>query len=246
MMRVLAAALVVVLCAAAAGCGANRAGEPQAPKEWSAPTGGAATTSAESTPAEQVPPLPVGNVLSNSGFEAGLAGWEVWDQRPERSPGNNVIETARWEERGGQVLHITRTSERDGGASGVIQRPGIDVAGARSVVVKYLAYVNYEEGGNVGGGDPRWFPEGAAQVRVYYTAADGSKQEWYHGICIAPMENYDREHFTVTEDNVWTPYESPNLMELTPPPVRIDEIRFYGFGWGFDAMMDDCFLIVER
>ncbi|MDI6842909.1 MAG: hypothetical protein QMC94_00705 [Anaerosomatales bacterium] len=238
--RSLAATLGIVLLLAAAGCGLKTPGElppsgEQQPSE-----------SQQSTNAGEVPRPESGNVLVNSGFEQGLEGWEVWDQRPKRSPGENVIETASWQERGGQVLHITRTSLRDGGASGVIQRPGIDVNTATSVKVSYVAYVNYEEGGNVGGGDPRWFPEGAAQVRVYYTAADGSKQEWYHGICIAPMENYDREHFTVIKDNVWTPYESPNLMELTPPPARIDEIRFYGFGWGFDAMMDDCFLIVER
>lgn len=237
---VLAATLSLTVLLAVAGCGTKTPGELP-PGSRQQPAGSESPTA----PVDQGTQAASGNVLVNSDFEQGLQGWEVWDQRPERSPGENVVETAAWQERGGEVLHIARTSERDGGASGVIQRPGIDVNTATSVKVSYLAYVNYEEGGNVGGGDPRWFPEGAAQVRVHYTAADGSKHEWFHGICIAPMAGYDQAHFTVTKDNTWTPYESPNLLGLDPKPARIDEVRFYGFGWGFDAMMDDCRLIVE-
>ncbi|MBC7266718.1 MAG: hypothetical protein H5T75_07095 [Coriobacteriia bacterium] len=238
--RSLAVTLGIMLLLAAAGCGLKTPGElppsgEQQPSE-----------SQQNTDAGEVPRPEPGSVLVNSGFEQGLEGREAWDQRPERSPGENLIETASWQERGGQVLHITRTSLRDGGASGVIQRPGIGVNTATSVRVSCVAYVNYEEGGNVGGDGPLWFPEGAAQARVYYTAADGPKRGWFHRTCIAPMAGYDQACFTVTKDNTWTPYESPSLLELDPRPVRIDEVRFYGFGWGFDAMMDDCRLIVEQ
>jgi len=97
-------------------------------------TGGTMATSAGAasggTKASVPPPLPEDypvnspyGMFLNAGFEQGLAGWTVINQPGSRDPGNNIVETATWQERNGKVLHITRTSKQDGGASGVLQTP---------------------------------------------------------------------------------------------------------------------------
>ncbi|MDO9556620.1 MAG: hypothetical protein Q7J82_03455 [Coriobacteriia bacterium] len=140
------------------------------------------------------------------------------------------------------MLHIARTS--GGGGAGVDQAIAMDVTGVSDLRVTYLGYVNYEDGGNIGGGNARWFPEGGAQVRVFYTDANGQATEWYHGMCMTPTSGLD-PNFQQIPDNQWTEYTSDNLMELDPKLARIDTVRFYSFGWGFDAMFDDCNLFIE-
>jgi hypothetical protein len=189
---------------------------------------------------------PEDGIVRNAGFERGLEGWEVWDQKPTRSPGDNVIETADWAERNGKVLHVTRTSERDAGASGVIQKLSYDCSGAKSLWVTYKGYINFEQGGNIANRDPRSFPEGGAQVRLKYLDADGTEHEWYHGLYITQTAGADTANFMQIGDNNWTHYVSPDLMRLDPKPVRLTEVRFYGFGWGFDAMMDDRQIVTEK
>ncbi|MBN1192181.1 MAG: hypothetical protein JXA36_00600 [Coriobacteriia bacterium] len=238
-----AAAIAVVVCALAlGGCDLLAVGS------------GGETGEVAPPPDEQVEDqnevggdegMMTGGSLVNPGFEDGLDGWRVYDEKPTRSPGNNVIETTPWEARGGDVLHIARTSEADGGGAGVEQAIAMDVTGVKDLRVVYVGYVNYEDGGNIGGGDPQWYPEGGAQVRVFYTDEDGVKQEWYHGMCMVPTGALD-PNFQQVPDNEWTRFESENLMELDPKPASIDNIRFHGFGWGFDAMFDDCNLMIAE
>lgn len=189
---------------------------------------------------------PADGILRNGSFERGLEGWEVWDQRPTRSPGNNGIEVINWAERGGRVLHLSRTSQRDGGAAGVIQRPNYDCSLDTSVWVTYEAYVNFEQGGNIAGRNPTQFPESGAQSRVKYLDVQGVEHEWYDGVFITPTPGADTTHFQQTGDNNWVHRVGTDLMTLDPKPVRIVEVRFYGFGWGFDSMLDECQLVTAR
>jgi hypothetical protein len=212
---------------------------------------GAANTAGGSGGPSVPPPQPydyppADGIIVNGSFERGLEGWDVWDQRPSRSPGNNVIETADWAERKGKVLHITRTSDRDGGASGVIQKLAYDCSAAKSLWVTYKGYINFEQGANIASANPKWFPEGGAQVRLKYLDAAGVEHEWYHGLYMTPTQGADTERFTQVSDNAWTHYVSPDLMKLDPRPARLTEVRFYGFGWGFDAMMDDCQIVTGK
>ncbi len=184
-----------------------------------------------------------GGSLVNPGFEDGLSGWTVYDQKPSGSAGSNVIETTPWQDHGGDVLHIARDSDGDGGGAGVEQAIAMDVTGVSDLRIVYVGYVNYEAGGNIGGGTAEWYPEGGAQVRVFYTDVNGNAQEWYHGMCMEPSAGL-AAGFQQIPDNEWTRFESENLMELDPKPARIDAVRFYGFGWGFDAMFDDCNVMI--
>jgi hypothetical protein len=216
-------------------------------------TATSAGTASGGTKASVPPPLPEDypvnspyGMLKNAGFEQGLAGWTVINQPGSRDPGNNIVETATWQERNGKVLHITRTSKQDGGASGVLQTPNVVVTGAKRVSVTYWGYVNYEAGGNIANHNPAWYPEGGAQVRVKYVDTTGVQREYYHGLYMTPTGGADTASFTKVADNQWYKFVSPNLMDLPDKPARITEVRFYGFGWGFDAMFDDAQLIVVR
>lgn len=242
-----AVALLALLAACALiGCDTLTNVLPKTEKADGAAEGAASGGKTGSVPPPQPYDYPPADgIITNGGFERGLEGWEVWDQRPTRSPGNNTIETADWAERKGKVLHVTRTSERDGGASGVIQKLSYDCSKAEHLWVTYKGYVNFEEGGNIAGRDPKWFPEGGAQVRLSYVDGSGGEHEWYHGLYMTETAGADTEHFMKVGDNSWTHYVSTDLMELDPKPARLTEVRFYGFGWGFDAMMDDCQIVTD-
>ncbi|MEW6718372.1 MAG: hypothetical protein AB1345_12845 [Chloroflexota bacterium] len=82
--------------------------------------------------------------------------------------------------------------------------------------------------------NPRWFPEGAVQVRLKYKGESGGKPlEWYHGFYAQSVEGADTAHFSQVNVGNWFVYTSPNLMMLSIPPTRLMEIRVYGFGWEF-------------
>jgi hypothetical protein len=186
---------------------------------------------------------PSDGIVKNASFERGLDGWEVWDQPGSKDPGNNGIEASDWAERGGKVLHVTRTSKRDGGAAGIIQKLDYDCSSAKSLWVTYQAYVNFEQGGNIAGKTPAWFPESGAQARLKYLDASGAEHEWYGGVYITPTTGADTVRFLQISNNRWVHMVSDDLMRLDPKPARLTEVRFYGFGWGFDAMMDDCQIV---
>ncbi|MDH4136215.1 MAG: hypothetical protein OEW09_05790, partial [Anaerolineae bacterium] len=96
---------------------------------------------------------------------------------------------------------------------------------------------------NLANSNPRWFPEGAVQVRVKYLTANGEEREWYHGFYAQPVVGADIEHFTRVEREEWFTYTSPDLMALPEPPQRIIEFRVYGFGWQFRGQVAEVDLI---
>jgi hypothetical protein len=189
---------------------------------------------------------PADGILKNGSFERGLSGWQVYDQKPTRSPGNNTVDVTNWAERGGKVLHVARSSDRDGGGCGVFQRPNYDCSHDTHLWVTYQAYVNFEQGGNIAGKNPNQFPESGAQARVKYLDASGAEHEWYDGVFITPTTGADTARFLQARDNEWTHRVGQDLMTLNPKPVKIVEVRFYGFGWGFDSMFDDCQVVTGK
>jgi hypothetical protein len=224
--------------AAAAACSGARQGGAGS---------GATTTHSTGVPLPQPYDYPPADgILRNGSFERGLSGWEIYDQKPTRSPGNNVVETTNWAERGGKVLHLARSSNRDGGGCGVIQRPNYDCSQAVHLWVTYRAYVNFEQGGNIAGKNPAAVPESGAQARVKYLDASGTEHEWYDGVFITPTPGGDTARFLQARDNEWVHRVGQDLMTLRPKPVKIVEVRFYGFGWGFDSMFDDCQIVTGK
>jgi len=50
-------------------------------------------------------------------------------------------------------------------------------------------------------------------------------------------------HFSLVTKDKWFWYISPDLLELKDKPLKIDEIRIYGFGWQFNSQVADVNII---
>ena len=172
-------------------------------------------------------------LLPTSPLSEGIEGWERWLQPGARIPGHNEVNLVD-DPTYGKVVEFVRTcKDHDGGAAGIFQKLDLDVSGYPHLYVWLVGKVIQEEGGNLANRNPKWFPEGAVQVRIKYLTAEGQEKEWYHGFYSKPVEGADAEHFTRVPLDEWFTYLSPDLMALPEPPARILEFKVYGFGWRF-------------
>jgi hypothetical protein len=179
---------------------------------------------------------PSGESILPSPFGS-IQGWKLWLQPGSRSAGVNEVKLADDREYG-TVFHFSRTdNRRDGGAAGLTQPLDVDVSSLGSLQVMVTGKVLYEEGGNIANINPRWYPEGAVQVRLKYINMAGAEAEWYHGFYSQAISRADEENFTRVTGKRWFVYYSPNLMELPEPPAVIKEFRVYGFGWQFESLV---------
>ena len=165
-------------------------------------------------------------------------GWQPWLQRGSAVHGTNSVSLLSDGVRGTYVEFTRRDGGRDGGAAGLI-RP-LDLAvGTAPLYVRLVGSVLSEQGGNLANANPRWYPEGAVQVRIKYLTAAEQELEWYHGFYAQPVDKADTEHFTQVTQGRWFTYVSLDLMTLPKPPRFITELRVYGFGWEFQGWVSE-------
>lgn len=202
------------------------------------------------TPGGLVTPAPDGSTMPPAGMgllptpslSMGIQGWEQWLQPGSQVAGQNVVQMAQ-DPMMVRVVEFARTQGgNDGGAAGIYQPLNLDVTGFQHLYVWLVGKVIYEEGGNIGNTSPQWFPEGAVQVRVKYVAQSGQENEWYHGFYAVPVSGADAVHFSQVPQGEWFRYAA-DLMAQPDPPVRIVELRVYGFGWEFQGQVADVNLI---
>ncbi|MHB0877938.1 MAG: hypothetical protein ACYC5O_18025 [Anaerolineae bacterium] len=188
--------------------------------------------------------LPAGeDLLPSRPLAEGIADWDLWLQPGGSVPGNNRAEMVT-DSQYGPVVQFSRACNcADGGAAGLMQATEIGVAGQEHLYVWLVLKVDAERGGNIANTDPRWFPEGAVQVRLQYTSADGEQAEWYHGFYISDLAGADGEHFSDVSRGRWITNLSDDLAGLSPRPATIDEVRVYGFGWEFSGAVAEFALI---
>ncbi len=188
-----------------------------------------------------MPPAGMG-LLPTPSLSMGIQGWEQWLQPGSYVAGQNVVQMAQ-DPMMVRVVEFARTQGgNDGGAAGIYQPLNLDVTGFQHLYVWLVGKVIYEEGGNIGNTSPQWFPEGAVQVRVKYVAQSGQENEWYHGFYAVPVSGADAVHFSQVPQGEWFRYAA-DLMAQPDPPVRIVELRVYGFGWEFQGQVADVNLI---
>ncbi len=162
-----------------------------------------------------------------------LEEWEEWIKPGSHVEGDNHV---AWIEVPGfgQVAEFVRAQGgRDGGGAGLSTNLQVDVNDYEHLYLSLRARILEERGGNIANVNPRWFPEGAVQVRVTYIAQDGSQAEWYHGFYHATRGQPDKVHFTTEPVGEWFVWSSEDLMALPNPPARIETVLVYGFGWEF-------------
>lgn len=157
--------------------------------------------------------------------------WSKWLQPGTTVKGTNEVNLAR-DPVFGKVVEFYRTSTPfDGGAAGLYKELDIDVESFSTVNIWLIGKILRENGGNIANVNPGDFPEGAVQVRLKYIDENGREKEWYHGFFYSNIVYYDKLNFHLVTRNKWFWYIGPNLLGLNEKPVRITEIRVYGFGW---------------
>lgn len=217
------------------GCGPKKAKE-KAPRP-------SVTPEVPSGPPGSSRPPEGEGLLPTPPFSQGLAGWDIWIQPGSRVRGNNEVHLVD-DPTYGKVVEFTRANgDSDGGGAGIVQKLNLDVSGYPHLYVWLVGKVLREEGGNLAGRNPKWFPEGALQVRIRYLTAAGQEREWYHGFYAKSISRADTEHFTRVPLGEWFTYVSPDLQALPDPPVRILEFKVYGFGWNFRGQVAQVELI---
>jgi hypothetical protein len=219
---------LLLICALAIGCGGTKVTVTTEPKQ-------AASSQKTTQPSNAASGV---NILKNSDFAEGLSGWDVVDQGGSRAHGVNKVDVVGVED-SAMALHITRTCpENDGGASGVSQELSVTLKPGDRLVLSAKVRADNEVGGALAGSDPRWFPEGPVQFRIFYEAG-GKAGEWYHGFYYGDVPGADSANFTRVQQGKWYEYASPDIAGELGAEARITEFRVYGFGWDFDGYAAD-------
>lgn len=193
------------------------------------------------TPSEPKPELPkvveeIPNLLTNADFSAWLKGWKLLKVGTGKEMYARVIKNDFTYP---YALEIKRTgSMRKKGEIGLIQVLNKDISQYTQLMLKADVKVissSIESDGNQGGVYP-------INVRVDYLDTEGKSHLWRHGFLYIQKINYPQIGEQIPQGK-WYSYTSINLMELTPKPKVIKEIRLSGSGWGFHSRIANVQLI---
>ena len=188
------------------------------------------------------PPAGQGLLLSKS-ISMGIEQWETWLQEGSSEKGTNEVSLVD-DSQFYKVVQFQRSSDPDdGGAAGIYQETDISVSQFKSLYVWLVGKIDNENGGNIANTSPKWFPEGAIQVKIKYLDIAGTEKQWYHGFYYSHIKNPDSLHFNKINKGDYFWYISPDLMTFEHKPSVIKEVRVYGFGWDFSGSLADINLI---
>lgn len=182
-------------------------------------------------------------LLASKPVSMGIKEWKLWLQEGSGTKGINKV-YLKDDPMFQKVVEFYRTSDPDdGGAAGIYQETGIKLGKYSSVKVWLVGKILKENGGNIANVNPSSFPEGAVNVRIKYLTENNIEKEWYHSFFYSNIIYYDKLHysFVTKEEQFW--YISPNLLDLKEKPVKITEIRAYGFGWDFTGQIAEVNII---
>jgi hypothetical protein len=184
------------------------------------------------------------DLIKNGDFADGTTGWQTRTQGGSKVEGMNDATVRAVGDF--HVLEVKRTQgDNDGGGAFAWQEPNEDVSNYTSMTVRMAVDPINEEGGNIGGTQPQWFPEGPCQIRIYYKDVNGTDAEWYHGFYYSGVSGADMNKWTQVPQALWYSYTSTNLMDISPKPKLIKKVEVYGFGWNFTGYMTNVQVVVK-
>ncbi len=190
--------------------------------------------------------IPGGEPPSGEGLLPSLEAWTPWSQPGSHVAGRNRVSWVNdplYE----RVAQLERAKgDNDGGGAGLTFQADLNVTPYAHLYIHVLGKILAERGGNIANVDPRWFPEGALQVRMRYQATDGKTYEWFHGFYNTTRGAPDGQHFTQEPKGEWFSWNSPDLMGLPHKPTRVLWVRVYGFGWEFKSQVASVELIGQE
>lgn len=176
--------------------------------------------------------------LTNDDFSSGLAGWEEIRTGKANIMNIGVVEDSA------EYPH-TLGFKRQGakkirGELGVSQSLNKDVSGYNSLVLKADVKIIYSSFKS------DRLPEGAyaVTIKLEYLDEDGAIRWWKHGFLYGEVIKY-KDIGEKIPQNQWYSYISQNLLELSPKPKIINQLRIYGDGWEFWARVANVQLIAN-
>jgi hypothetical protein len=196
----------------------------------------------EAPPKEEKPLPPkekIPNLLTNGNFSLGLKGWKLIKIGAGKEMYAKVIRNDFTYPYAVEIKR--RGSMRVKGEMGIRQILNKDVSIYAQLVLKAdvkVIYSSLESDGRRGGAYP-------IQLQIDYIDEKGRHNSWRHGFLYAKRINYPNIGERIPQDR-WFTYISDNLLELTPKPKIIKEIRLSGSGWGFHSRIANVQLVGSK
>ncbi|MBU0701776.1 OmpA family protein [bacterium] len=195
----------------------------------------------EAKPKPVAPPVPVVAVpavllptvypmLTNGGFDDGM---NAWTSRKE-GVGNIYVGITNDSQLHPTTIEMKRQKSQSAmGEAGVFQLLNINVYRYTQINLKadikiYGASMSGD--GKTGGQYP-------VCLELKYTGTDGKPYIFKHGFLVSGKLNYPDIGEQIKKRQ-WTTYVSPNLVQLSPRPVKITEVNITAKGWDFVSRVD--------
>lgn len=187
-------------------------------------------------------------LIVNGDFTAPLEdGWRVWkDQGGDGGEVDGIVE--RTDEGDRQAVRFYRIGSEslpgrgNYAATGIRQEVNRELpALASSLVLQAEVKLVHQ---SLSGGGLYSF-EYPLILRLTYEDVYRSRAEWFHGFYYQNVFNNPTLNGQLIPRNVWFPFESENLLELNPPPVRIIALDIYAAGWDYESLVSRVRLVVE-
>ncbi|MDY7041602.1 MAG: FecR domain-containing protein [Chloroflexota bacterium] len=198
-----------------------------------------------STGQPPVGPLPtVRNVIVNGDFLESLdAGWRRYDYKdvPEEGGGqvevivNNARRAASFTRKGGNIYH---------GETGIEQMIELDVRDFSYLELRLDVRLLEQSLSGCGYRST----ECPVLVRLDYKDVHNNDLHWYHGFYYQNPDNLQVWEADRIPQDVWSSYESGNLMELLRDarPAYLTSLRIYASGWDYQSMVSGIELLAEE
>ncbi|MFH1096493.1 MAG: OmpA family protein [Candidatus Desantisbacteria bacterium] len=179
-----------------------------------------------------VVPLPkVYTMLTNGSFDDGMNAWTL----RKEGVGDSFVDIVNDSPSHPTTIGIKRQkSQNICGEAGVSQLLDIGVHRYTQAILKAgikIDKASMSGDGSSGGDYPMC-------LELNYTGTDGNPYVFKHGFHISGKLNYSSKIGEQIKKGEWIAYASPNLMQLSPRPVKITEIRIAAKGWDFVSRID--------
>jgi PKD repeat protein len=180
-----------------------------------------------------------GNLLVNGDFSNGLTGWSTAVEA-----GTTVLQVVVLDDDHDNVLEINNPiSDGDGDWDWAYQTLNLDVSGYSFLYFEADGkpiYQSLSDDGWVGGEYPVHFSIRYQDVDGAWHDGQWTDNPWQQGFYYKGTGQYSYSN-KVTQ-NSWFHYKSGNLMDLSPKPAVIGNVKVGSSGWAYHGMIDNVML----
>jgi PKD repeat protein len=178
-----------------------------------------------------------GNLLVNGDFSDGLNGWNLSIEVPATTTAQIIPQDGTHF----NVLDINNPiSDADGDWDWAYQDLFLNVTNYTHLYFEAdgkAIYQSLSDDGSVGGEYPVHFAFGYWDINGVYHSGIWNNNPWQQGFYYLGSGSYP--YSNKVSQNVWFHYKSGNLMEISPKPMIIRQVRVGSSGWAYHGMFDN-------